>query len=544
MNKALSPKQHNRMIAWEVAYEIMIRSSEPLLLFIIHPCDGQYDCLALLNNFREGPVMMVNLYGSSIVISRSSDIIDGYLDLYLKDKESLISLIAIKGGIRLEKKPIRALAAIHFLLCLVRNGVEVTSAWYSSSSGSQLCDAARCFQGYPHKESKDSSIHLKWWVISTTKETIGVCNVETGETILKSGNVLNVKQKGSEDLINQLSNLQEWNDAVMDTKVLLASNTEWIERYRGYAEKISKNKEMIIAVRRSFREWDPLKLYINISNAKSAGKHVRFDLRFLGQTVAELRHISTPSSLSKGNQKPIPIVINKMKLTSTSYADKNLNTFKCSVNMVGEDWDDLKAREFRKHFKTLAANGHCSNPGNEEHRFESLILTEMSKTTGKVMKGMKPVLIGGLRFPMPTPLHASNHKTISYANHYGGGIDIFARAGTGGVNTHLCIMELKDENVKSEPAKDVIKQALIYSAFIRELLRSESGERWWELFGFHGKIPAKLVLYAVCVLPSGIYNDTSFKNELVPLGGEDVAMLHYIYFTESENSIIAIDASL
>lgn len=157
---------------------------------------------------------------------------------------------------------------------------------------------------------------------------------------------------------------------------------------------------------------------------------------------------------------------------------------------------------------------------------------------------MKPVTIGGVRLPMPTPLKASNHKSVRYAKQFGGGIDIFARTGTGGKNTNLCIMELKDENVKSEPPKDVIKQALVYTAFIRELLRSDSGNVWWKLFGFSGEIPKKLTLYAVCAMPSNSYNDTSFKAEKIPLRGEDKAVLHYIYFTESNNKIEKAESSL
>jgi hypothetical protein len=222
----------------------------------------------------------------------------------------------------------------------------------------------------------------------------------------------------------------------------------------------------------------------------------------------------------------------------------NERDFGCSIKLLAADWDSPKAAGFRKFFKSLEASGKVSNPGNEEHRIESLVLTEMAKTKDKALPYMKPVTIGGLRFPMPTPLRASDHKNVSDAGQYGGGIDVFARAGTGGVNTTLCIMELKDENVPSEPPKDVIKQALVYTVFIRELLRSKSGEAWWHLFGFSGKIPDKLTLFTVCVMPSNANNDVSFKGEELNIGGEDTAMLHYIYFTESGNRITNVEKSL
>jgi hypothetical protein len=126
---------------------------------------------------------------------------------------------------------------------------------------------------------------------------------------------------------------------------------------------------------------------------------------------------------------------------------------------------------------------------------------------------------------------------------YGGGIDILTRTGTGGINTYLCIMELKDENVKSEPPKDALKQAIAYTSFIRELLRSEAGQEWWTLFGFNGKIPKQLTLYAACVMPSSNCNDYSFRDMTLDIDG-DTIKLHYVYFIEKNNKITEVDTSL
>ncbi len=63
-------------------------------------------------------------------------------------------------------------------------------------------------------------------------------------------------------------------------------------------------------------------------------------------------------------------------------------------------------------------------------------------------------------------------------------------------------MELKDENTAKEPLKDALKQAIAYTVFIRELLRSEAGLAWWRLFGFGGSIPDRLKLVAACVMPA------------------------------------------
>jgi hypothetical protein len=209
------------------------------------------------------------------------------------------------------------------------------------------------------------------------------------------------------------------------------------------------------------------------------------------------------------------------------------------------DWTGPEATAFRKFFKDRKALRikTDSNKSNEEHRLESLWLTELSKKENKVLPYVKPVLIKNVRFSMPTPISASNHKKIKYSGISGGSIDLFARTGTGGRNTKLCIMELKDENTRKEPPKDAIKQAVAYATFIRRLLRSTSGHKWWRLFGFNSEIPERLILFAACVMPSSACNDNSFKDMEFDIGA-DLIRLQYVYFEESNNRIDKVITSL
>ena len=131
---------------------------------------------------------------------------------------------------------------------------------------------------------------------------------------------------------------------------------------------------------------------------------------------------------------------------------------------------------------------------------------------------------------MPTPLYASDINNVKFAYSSGGGIDILSRIGTGST-IKLCIMELKDENVPKEPPAKAIQQGLAYATFITELLRSESGQGWWKIFGFSGKIPEQLELYVVCVMPLINNSDTSFANKIIKTT-KDSFHLHYIYFQE------------
>lgn len=321
---------------------------------------------------------------------------------------------------------------------------------------------------------------------------------------------------------------REFNDVINKTRSLLNQNDEWRNRYEGYALKITKNLDFIKSVRESFRQWHPLTVYLNTTSAQNAKKTVVFDLRYYGQTVARLT----------GHES------GKHKLSTKGLEKNNLRDFDCDIQLNGVDWVGSEAAEFRKYFKHRKGPRKAeNNSGNEEHRLESMWLTELLKKSGKALPHTKAVEIGKVRFPMPTPVSASNHKSVKYSGVHGGGIDIFARTGTGGVNTYLCIMELKDENVKSEPPKDALKQSIAYATFIRELLRSEGGRQWWTLFGFNGEIPKQLILYAACVMPSSSCNDYSFKEMTLDID-EDVIKLHYIYFVEKDNMITEIDTSL
>jgi hypothetical protein len=310
------------------------------------------------------------------------------------------------------------------------------------------------------------------------------------------------------------------------TRELLRINPEWRDRYLGYSNEITKNFDVIKSVRSTFHEWSPLYLYLNISNAKSANKSVKFELRYLGQTVAKL------------------IVKEKITISTAGFDENNKRDFDCELSLSNEIWDGIMARSFRSYFKTRPAlRNPQSTRGNEEHRVESMLLTEFTRTKNKKLRQIKPVMIGGIRFPMPTPLSASNHRQIKYAGAHGGGIDILARTGTGGKSTRLCIMEVKDENTVKEPPREVMKQAVAYATFVRELLRSDAGPGWWHLLGFGGIIPERLVLYATIVMPFGNNPDQSFTPIHLPIE-DDIIQLHYLYFEETENMVVNIQTSL
>lgn len=520
-----------QLIAWDIAYEIMTRSVEPHMLFLLHPGGEQYDCLSILRDKEQGmsPNVMINLYGNSI--SAGNELISPYHELYKKDKAALLNDTAVQGGFRLSDVPVRKLAAMSFLMELLAiNNIEITAAWHEGSYFSGLENAAREFPHYPLKTERDFLRHIPWWTITANGITIAMVNLDTEKLIALDGSSHDLKTQY--DLAMQgvlkLVLKSEFLSVINETRMLLDNDREWLDRYIKYAEKISGNMDVIKKVRSSFREWSPLKVYMNTTSAQNAKVNVNFELRYLGQTVAKLT----------GNKDK------DHKLSTKGYEDKNDNYFGCEICLSAVDWRGKEAKDFRNFFKNKISDGNAVvNPSNEEHRLESLLLTEFSRKKEKELQYIKPVMIGGLRFPMPTPISASNHKAVKYSGITGGGIDILTRTGTGGRATNLCIMELKDENIKSEPPKDAMKQAVAYSTFIRELLRSNAGEAWWKLFGFGGALPNPFVLYAACVMPSNTGNDYSFKDMELNIY-DDIIKLHYMYFTEVNNKIKSVDTTL
>ena len=128
----------------------------------------------------------------------------------------------------------------------------------------------------------------------------------------------------------------EYISVIEETRLLLKDNSEWRERYAGYAEKISGNIDFINSVRASFREWSPLKVYLNTTSAKKANNSVSFELRYLGQTVAKLTgNINMRHKLS----------------TNKKWEITNLRDFGCNIYLSDADWCGEDAAKFRSFFK-------------------------------------------------------------------------------------------------------------------------------------------------------------------------------------------------
>lgn len=442
----------NDFAAWDIALNILSHSRVPLQITKLHPCSGQYDCLALMPAdapMHTQSLALINMHGESI--QAAAERIDSYPVRYKKDKESLLQEIARKCGYILSPDVVLEVSGVQFLRDLHLDDrfttCVIAAAWHDESDATYLDVSAARFPFYDQKNRENEATpHLPWWTISVGDTTLAMCNTVRDELVTIRGaryNLTTQTEEASRE-IHRLILQKEFEEVAASVISLLDHPKEdnWRARYAEYARKIKENNDNIASARKTFHEWDPLYLYINVSNSQKAKNKVQFELRYLGQTVADL--------ISKEYQV----------LDTSKYNDNNLKCFGCGIQLNGNDWRGEEAKAFRRFFKNRNSQkdflGH--NPSNEEHRLESLLLTEFSKkdSSRKALSNIQPVKIAGIRFPMPTPLSASNHKAVKYSGIHGGGIDILARTGIGGRATNLCIMELKDENVKSEPPKDAI----------------------------------------------------------------------------------------
>ena len=335
----------------------------------------------------------------------------------------------------------------------------------------------------------------------------------------------------------------QYENVITEVQQELYKHTEWQDRYKNYIEEINtkaknntfKNAQKQFALPAPFHLYMPLSMVLN----DCSSKRTVFDLRFHGQSVANL-------FVSNNEQKKVDIKIKKKQAIYNALIDAGMteetNSF---VNIVDKtvDWHSKDAKDFRQIYteleKNLRDNPQQHLKGQPEHELESELLKNYSQKSSdkKEFSFIQPVMMPDThaRFQMPTPIKASNLKNDmtkpSYSKSYGGGIDILARIGSG-YNTKLAVIELKDENTKSEPPHKAIRQAIAYATFLRELIRSESGEKWWKFFGFKEPVPEKLTIKAIIAMP--------YRNKKGEVDTHTTEFINFIDFTDTVNKKIQI----
>lgn len=299
---------------------------------------------------------------------------------------------------------------------------------------------------------------------------------------------------------------------------LLNDHSEWQERYSKYIEEIQGH--MNKGIRRPFQRPEGLSLYSSVSRRDGR----EYDLRFDGQSVGKV-------VCSRNGVRLIPQEKNNTNYFKEEYSELQLSE--------GVKWHSIEARKFRRFFRDKSKDTIDIKLNSSEHRLENRLLKEFAKGTRaerKVLCNIQPVKLYNCFFQLPTPLKASTHNP-EYASEKGGGIDILARVKSIGGGSRICVMELKDENKKGEGQKEVMKQAVSYASFLARLLRSKSGQNWWDFIMNRDvkskSIPAELHIDVVTVMPEG--ETEEFCDKEIRLSKlSTILHCHSLYFDKND----------
>lgn len=283
------------------------------------------------------------------------------------------------------------------------------------------------------------------------------------------------------------------NQEIIDSTIKeLETEKDWQVRYAEYADGILKHQDHYKQMSHKANVSFPLSAYTTISKMNSGS--CKYDIRFLGQSIGALTIKRNGERIFAVSEEGYTDLKEKRGITDLPILDKE------------EQWDSskmIKCRSILKHICISEAKTH-----SPEHKCENLLLREFSKSKSdeKSLLHIQPVKFGGKYMQLTTPLNASNHKNGPKYSKIGGGIDILARVGVG-ANSHLCVVELKDENRKSEPMEVVLQQALSYAVFLAKLLDDERSENWWKVLGYQDAKKVNKVIDVVGLMPKGTVSD-------------------------------------
>lgn len=261
------------------------------------------------------------------------------------------------------------------------------------------------------------------------------------------------------------------------TKALWTPQAE--QRSARWAAAALQGLEAVEAAGEKFREWRPLRFYVALGT-RATGARAIFSVRFFGQEVAQVEVTQSPALV-----------------VSARHATANQKYFGLATPAGSYPWNGREATAFRKAFRVLADSQGPIKPRSTEHVFESRLLEEMESTVAeeKFAGTFADVRHVGLTrheypFQCPVPISASAGMPAGRIGH----VDVLARRGLG--KPRLSVWELKAPG----QLQRVVAQAYIYSVEFALMLRGQGGADWWRLFGFSGKLPAKLEFEAVAAV--------------------------------------------
>ena len=115
-----------------------------------------------------------------------------------------------------------------------------------------------------------------------------------------------------------------------------------------------------------------------------------------------------------------------------------------------------------------------------------MLLQEFAKTSSydKLLTGIQPIKYGALYYPIPIIMNQNKMERIN----------ILARTKV----RKITLMEVAEDG---QELNDILAQATAKSVFLLNLLHTEQGDKWYKLFGFHGRLPQYLTIKVCIAVP-------------------------------------------
>ena len=265
-------------------------------------------------------------------------------------------------------------------------------------------------------------------------------------------------------------------------------NPDQVRKHRRWAQSVEAGLKKLKEARTQFHQWRPLWAYTSVSRVPGGKGKVAFDLRFKGQSVADV-------VIPRGGEVSLSVNSERQKNNAKYFGLELPESASATLKVPWQT--SPEARAFRKHFIDLYQR-QGTKAHKTEHAIESLILQEMQKRSRAEMfsgtwtgGGIQPVRLAGCFFQFPTPLSASKGQLKPSNGH----VDVLARAG----GPNLAVWELKrsGEGLGSNPQRQVLGYALTLLKMLRD---GKSGERWYRLMGFQRALPKALTVRVAVVL--------------------------------------------
>lgn len=302
---------------------------------------------------------------------------------------------------------------------------------------------------------------------------------------------------------------QQWAEKVQSE---LQTQTKWMKLYEKYALDILMNSDNLKQGRKKFRVPSTMECYVTLGNSAS-GKMI-YDLRYLGQSIGEIRV----------NGDDVELFVSKKK------AETNKAFFGYSLGEISkEPWGvGKKAKEFRKYFNCIVSREKM--PRQKEHMVETRLFKEFAKTVGgdKSIRYIQPIKFAGCFTHMKTAVKGSGAKDGLFAvSDKGGEIDVFCRRKVAATESRLTVVEVKDKSERNESFAEAMFQAISYAVFLRELIRTPYGAKWMKIWGMNCKIRKSFTINAAVAIPAEDSECPTFSGQKILLG-EDIIELHYM----------------